>query len=284
MIINVNKPPGYTSRDVVNILSKHFNTKKVGHTGTLDPLAAGVLIVCTNEDTKLVELLSAKTKEYTVQMQLGIKTDTGDIMGSVIEEKNVNIKEERLRECINNFIGEYTQEVPAFSAVKVKGKKLYEYARNKESVTLPKRQVVIYSSEFIKNEGKIVEFKVKVSKGTYIRSLINDICTKLNTIGTMSNLTRTAQGEFSLSTSNELEDIKNNNFTTISKEKLLREYPFEKITAANKKQILNGALINKTFNSKYIIYTDKDDEVVAIYQEYVKDKNLAKPYIMFKIN
>ena len=211
MIINVNKPSGMTSRDVVNILCRVFDTKKVGHTGTLDPIASGVLICCTHEDTKMVELLTSTDKEYEVEMKLGIKTDTGDITGTVIEEKSKDVDEESIKGCINNFIGSYLQEVPIYSAVKVNGKKLYEYARANEEVKLPKREVNIYSNLFLEKNNDLVKFRVLVSKGTYVRSLINDICQKLNTVGTMTNLIRTAQGPFKLEDSNTLEDIEKGN-------------------------------------------------------------------------
>ena len=281
MIINVNKPKGITSRDVVNTLSHHFKTKKVGHTGTLDPIATGVLIVCTEEDTKLVELLTSENKEYEVEMQLGIKTDTGDITGEVIEENYIDIDEEDLKVCINNFIKTYLQEVPLYSAVKVNGKKLYEYARLNEKVELPKREVTIYSNNFIDKNENLVKFRVSVSKGTYIRSLINDICAELNTIGTMTNLKRISQGEYRIEDSNEIEDIEQNNFKTIKRSEVLKDFPYEKVTKENETLITNGSLITKTFDSKYLVYTDENDEIIAIYMEYPKDKTLAKPYKMF---
>ncbi|NLM63337.1 MAG: tRNA pseudouridine(55) synthase TruB, partial [Mollicutes bacterium] len=198
-IILINKKKGVTSRDVVNIISQKLNIKKVGHTGTLDPLATGVLVICIGKATKIVELMTNEDKEYIAEVTLGIKTDTLDITGNVIEEEICFKTKEEIIEALNIMKGEYEQEVPIYSAVKIKGKKLYEYARNKEKVELPKRLVNIKEINLIGDikyvDSKVIfSFKCKVSKGTYIRSLIDDIAKKLNTIGVMSNLTRIKQG------------------------------------------------------------------------------------------
>ena len=147
-ILVVNKEPNMTSRDVVNILTKFFNTKKIGHTGTLDPIAEGVLVICLGKYTKLCDLLTSKYKEYIATIKLGIKTDTLDITGNVLEESKVpNITEEQIKEVLNSFLGKSIQETPIYSAVKVTGKKLYEYAREGKSVELPKREIDIKSIE-----------------------------------------------------------------------------------------------------------------------------------------
>ena len=128
-ILLVNKPKDYTSRDIVNKLTKVFNTKKIGHTGTLDPIAEGVLVITIGKCTKLCDILTSTYKEYIATIKLGIKTDTEDITGNILEQKDFNIKEEQIREVLNTFIGKSIQEVPIYSAIKVNGKKLYEYAR-----------------------------------------------------------------------------------------------------------------------------------------------------------
>lgn len=130
MILIVNKEKDYTSRDVVNIISKKLNTKKVGHTGTLDPMATGVLVICVDEATKLVEILQAHTKEYIAEITLGLDTDTLDITGNILKEENVNFNKEEIIKALNNLKGFYNQQVPIYSAVKIDGKKLYQYARN----------------------------------------------------------------------------------------------------------------------------------------------------------
>ena len=172
MIINVCKEKNMTSRDVVNIISKHLHTKKVGHTGTLDPLATGVLLVCTDRDTKLVDILTSKTKEYVATMLLGIQTDTGDITGNIIKRASFRVNKEQIIQTLNSFLGQSTQTVPIYSAVKINGKKLYEYARNGKEVTLPTREITISNIELIDFHDNLIKFKVTVSKGTYIRSLI----------------------------------------------------------------------------------------------------------------
>ena len=208
----VDKEIGCTSRDVVNEIIKKVETQKVGHTGTLDPLATGVLVVCVGKATKLVNMLTCEYKEYEAEITLGVKTDTYDITGNIIEEKIANVTEEEIKNVLNKFIGEYEQEVPIYSAVKVNGKKLYEYARNNENVILPKRRVEINDLKLISNIRKVdnrIIFKIwtRVSKGTYIRSLVNDIARSLKTIGVMSSLRRTKLGSVNIAQCKQIDDI-----------------------------------------------------------------------------
>ena len=279
-ILVVNKEPNMTSRDVVNILTKFFNTKKIGHTGTLDPIAEGVLVICLGKYTKLCDLLTSKYKEYIATIKLGIKTDTSDITGTVIEEKDFNITKEQIIEVLNSFKGESLQQVPIYSAVKVRGKKLYEYAREGKEVELPTRNINITSIELISFNNDEIVFKTTVSKGTYIRSLIEDICTKLNTVGTMSKLIRTKQGEFSIEKSYTLEDIKNNNYKLLSLEEVLKDMESIDIDESLLKPVNNGAVINKIFKGD-MACLKYDNKIIAIYKTYDKDNKKAKPYIMF---
>ena len=279
-ILVVNKEPNMTSRDVVNILTKFFNTKKIGHTGTLDPIAEGVLVICLGKYTKLCDLLTSKYKEYIATIKLGIKTDTSDITGTVIEEKDFNITKEQIIEVLNSFKGESLQQVPIYSAVKVRGKKLYEYAREGKEVELPTRNINITNIELISFNNDEIVFKTTVSKGTYIRSLIEDICTKLNTVGTMSKLVRTKQGEFSIEKSYTLEDIKNNNYKLLSLEEVLKDMESIDIDESLLKPVNNGAVINKIFKGD-IACLKYDNKIIAIYKTYDKDNKKAKPYIMF---
>ena len=279
-ILVVNKEPNMTSRDVVNILTKFFNTKKIGHTGTLDPIAEGVLVICLGKYTKLCDLLTSKYKEYIATIKLGIKTDTSDITGTVIEEKDFNITKEQIIEVLNSFKGESLQQVPIYSAVKVRGKKLYEYAREGKEVELPTRNINITSIELISFNNDEIVFKTTVSKGTYIRSLIEDICTKLNTVGTMSKLIRTKQGEFSIEKSYTLEDIKNNNYKLLSLEEVLKDMESIDIDESLLKPVNNGAVINKIFKGD-MACLKYDNKILAIYKTYDKDNKKAKPYIMF---
>ena len=281
-IIIVNKPKDFTSRDVVNKLAKILHTKKIGHTGTLDPIATGVLICCIGKCTKLCDLLTSKYKEYIATIKLGIQTDTLDITGNIIKEEKVpSISSESIINILNSFIGKSIQTTPIYSAVKVNGKKLYEYAREGIPVELPKREIDIKKIELLSYQDNEITFKTTVSKGTYIRALINDICTKLNTIGTMSNLERTMQGNYSINESYTLEQIENNNYTIISKEDVLKDYETITITKDEFEKIINGSIIDKTFKGD-LACLKYQNEIIAIYQTYQKDNTKAKPYIMFK--
>lgn len=278
-IVVVNKDPGYTSRDVVNIIGKALKTKKVGHTGTLDPLASGVLAVCVGRYTKLVELLTSMDKEYIAEIKLGIATDTLDITGEVLEKQDFKISEDNVKKVFSKFIGEYEMEVPIFSAIKVKGKKLYEYARNKEEVMLPVKNVQIYELELLEYNNDIIRFRTKVQKGTYIRSLIRDICKNLHTVGTMNNLIRTKQGEFSIDAAYNIEDIKNNNFELKSIRDVLSIKEYE-LSANEYLQVKNGNEVNITCSDMYVLFVYKNEEV-AIYR---RDKISYKCYVMLKID
>ena len=265
MILSVYKESNMTSRDVCNIISKHFKTKKVGHTGTLDPLACGLLIVCTNKDTKLVDILTAKKKEYIATIKLGIKTDTLDITGNIIEKKDYNFTKEELINVLNSFLGKSKQEVPLYSAVKINGRKLYEYARNNINIELPVRDIEIYNIELLEYKKDLITFKVEVSKGTYIRSLINDICTKLNTVGVMSYLLRTKQGDFLVDNSNKLDDILNDNYKVITYEVVFKNYPTINLNEEEYYKVINGVKMN--FNIKDdIIALKYSNKYIALYK------------------
>lgn len=275
-LVVVNKPSDITSRDVVNKLCKIFNTKKIGHTGTLDPIASGVLVCVCGKYTKLVNDLTSLDKEYIATIKLGIKTDTLDTKGTIIEEKDVNVTLDDIQKVFNNFPKSYNQTVPKYSAVKINGKKLYEYARNNIDIKLPVRKVEIYSLELLNFDGTSITFKTKVSKGTYIRSLIEDICNDLNTIGTMSNLIRTKQGNFSIEESYTLNDIENGNYKPLSIHEFLN-YPTIEIPDEYLKLIINGNKIPNSFNIKGKVIFTKSNKDYAI---YINEFNVLKPYIM----
>lgn len=280
-ILIVNKDKDYTSRDVVNILSKKFGTKKVGHTGTLDPLATGVLVVCIGEATKLSELLTSSYKEYIAEVTLGIKTDTLDITGNIVEKKEVTIDKEELLNALNKFTGVYEQEVPIYSAVKVNGKKLYEYARNNEEVVLPKKEVNIKKIELLEFSSNKFVFRTIVSKGTYIRSLINDICNDLNIIGSMSNLKRTKQGKYKIEESYTLEDIKNNNYKLLKIEDFLDKNDIVEVDEYIENRIKNGAILENRYDKELVIFVNAKKELCAIYKPYEKDLTKIKPWKVF---
>jgi len=177
-------------------------------------------------------------------------------------------------------LGKSIQTTPIYSAVKVNGKKLYEYAREGKDVELPKREIDIKSIELLSFYNDEITFKTTVSKGTYIRALIDDICKKLNTVGTMSTLNRTKQGDFSIEDTYTLEDIENNNYTLLSIEEVLKNIESMNIDEYIYKKVLNGSIIPKTFTNK-IACLKYQNKIIAIYKEYDKDKSLAKPYKMF---
>ena len=275
-LVVVKKAKNKTSRDVVNELNHIFSFKKIGHTGTLDPLASGVLVCLFGKYTKLVNLITGYDKEYIATMKLGIKTDTLDITGTVLDKKEVNITKDQVIEVFNNFPRTYEQTVPIYSAVKIKGKKLYEYARNNEEVILPTRVVNIYKLELLEYNNDVIKFKALVSKGTYIRSLINDLAIKLNTYGVMQDLIRTKQGNFKIEDAYTLENIKNNNFKFLNIKDFLN-YPIIKLDDNYYKKISNGSIIPNIYNIKDKVIFTYQNKDIAIYE--LNNQNL-KPYLM----
>lgn len=276
LILVINKEKDYTSRDVVNKLSKILGTKKIGHTGTLDPLATGVLVCLTEKYTKLVEVLTSLEKEYIATIKLGIKTDTLDITGNVLEDNsNYQIQETEVKLVLNNFVGEYDQTIPLYSAVHVEGKRLCEYARLNKDVKLPTRKVNIKEIELLECHDDIIKFRVVVSKGTYIRSLIQDICKKLNVIGTMSDLTRTKQGIFKLEDSYMLSDIENNNYNSLKLEEVI-DLEVVNLDDNLYKRVINGNKLELNYNG-YILFK-KDDMDIAL---YYFDNKLGRLKILF---
>ena len=196
-IVNIYKEKGYTSHDVVAVLRKVVGQKKIGHTGTLDPDATGVLPVCLGRATKVCELLTDHDKTYEALLLLGKTTDTQDISGEVLEEKDpAHLTEEEVRSCIESFIGEYDQVPPMYSALKVNGKKLYELAREGKTVERKSRRVQIHGIRILEMNLPHVRMEVDCSKGTYIRTLCHDIGEKLQVGGCMEELERTKVGRF----------------------------------------------------------------------------------------
>lgn len=206
-IINVYKEKGYTSFDVVAKLRGILKTRKIGHTGTLDPDAEGVLPVCLGKATKVCDLLTDKNKEYVAVMLLGKVTDTQDTTGTVLEEHPVEVTEEQVKEAVLSFVGDYMQVPPMYSALKVNGKKLCDLARNGVTVERQARPVEIYSIEIIKMELPRVCMRVRCSKGTYIRTLCQDIGEKLSCGACMESLLRTKVSEFCVQDALRLSEI-----------------------------------------------------------------------------
>lgn len=275
-VIVVNKPKGITSRDVVNKLVKVFGTKSIGHIGTLDPMATGVLVCLIGKYTKLGSIMVNHDKEYVATFKLNVLTDTLDSEGKVLKTDNKIISLEDMQGAIEHFNGlTYMQEVPIYSAVKVNGKKLYDYARNNEDVILPKKEVTIYKLELVSFEDE-VKIKCKVSKGTYIRALIRDICAYLGTYGVMTDLVRTKLGDYDIGDAYSLDDISNGKYKLYRLEDIF-DLDVRYINDDNHKQIYNGNIV-KDKNSNYILYKDGDKEI-AFYTRFNEEE--LKPLIMF---
>lgn len=285
-ILIVNKPYGYTSRDIVNIVSKTFNTKKIGHTGTLDPIATGVLVLPIGNALKVSELLTAEKKEYIARVILGYETDMLDVTGKETKRNKPSCTKEEIEVVLKSFIGKNNQQVPIYSAVKVNGKKLYEYARQGIEVTPPTKEIEVYNLELISNIEYLedtIEFTIKceVSKGTYIRSLIRDIAYKLGTFGTMKELTRTGQGIFSLEDSYTLQDIQNNNYKLMSIKEALPNIKIIKVEDNLLKKIKNGMVLDSFFDEELSLIVDENNKEIAIYKQTGAGK--VKPFKMIEV-
>lgn len=284
-ILVINKPKGITSRQVVDQAGKALNTRKVGHTGTLDPLAEGVLVLGINQGTKIIDLLTSVEKEYIAEVVIGQDSDTLDVTGNVRAIPTEEISLETIKKTLNSFLGSYDQEVPIYSAVHVEGKRLYEYARENQEVKLPSREVTIKEIELLgapywEDGHEHFKFRVVVSKGTYIRSLIRDIGRELATPCIMKNLKRTRQGNFILEQSIDLESIKEES-QIIKIEDALTEYDKIVVNAEIEEKIKNGRILTKNFHGKYVVVVNENQQLLAIYQTYDKDETLMKPWKVF---
>ena len=279
-ILNIDKPQCITSHDVVDAIRKIFPCQKVGHTGTLDPLATGVLPICIGEATKLSEKLTSETKSYSVKMLLGVETDTYDITGRIVFASVFNKDEIYIKERIKRFIGKQQQMPPKYSAIKVEGKKLYQYARENQDVEIKPREIEIFSIDNIKIdlESKEVAFDVVCSKGTYIRSLVNDIGKKIGCGATMTELRRTKTGSFAIEDSMPLYDFLKLDYT----EMLDRVITIENYYIENKKITLSDDELGKFLNGVKL-EVQSSDQIVRVYNKgkyiglgTVEDKNLKR--------
>lgn len=267
-ILLVDKEKGITSRDVVNKISKELNIKKVGHAGTLDPLATGLMVIGIGKGTKILDLLTSDKKEYIATVKLGIQTDTLDITGNIVKKiDNYILKKDKLESILKFFSKTYMQTVPKYSAIKINGKKLYEYARNDIEIELPKKEVTIYSIELIDFKENEFTFKTLVSKGTYIRSLINDIGNSLNIPMTMKELRRTKSGKFKINDINSkiiaIKDALDFKIITITDSDLL-------------KRVINGNEIYlNDIDFPYITIVNQKGKELAIYKKEEKLKYKA---------
>lgn len=281
-ILNINKPKGITSFDVIARLRKILNMKQIGHSGTLDPIAQGVLPICVGDATRIIEFLPTD-KSYKAFAQLGFTTNTYDLEGEVTSRKEVNVTKEQIEQVLSEFFGEIEQVPPIFSAIKIKGKKLYEYARKNETVEIPKRNVTISRIELLEikeSTNPIIIFDVDCSGGTYIRSIINDLGEKLGCGATMVDLIRTKSSGLYLETAQNLEDITLENAQFIDPLKEL-SLPEIKITQEQLEKIKLGQyFMVKNFLAE-TIKLSFEEKLVAIAR---MDENKVLPKKVFCIN
>ena len=290
-ILIVNKPAGYTSHDIVAKIKKICH-EKVGHTGTLDPMATGILPLLIGEGTKLSEYLVQHDKTYEAVIQLGKQTDTADSEGQVIMEKEVNLqnlKIENVQKALQSFLGKQIQKPPMYSAIKINGKKLYEYARKNETVEVPERTIEVFDIELIEIDVKnrTIAFRVHCSKGTYIRTLCEDISKKLDTVGYMEKLNRIQVGEFSIRQAVSIEQIeeeKDNqefwNKHLITFEKFFASFPLIILEDRKFTLFLNGVLLKENREDGIYQVTDFSQKYYAI--GTVEDKQLKRKIVLQK--
>ena len=280
-IFNIYKEKGFTSHDVVAIVRRTIHMKKVGHTGTLDPDAEGVLPVCVGKATKLSDVIMDGRKSYRAMLRLGITTTTEDASGEVLETKEVDFNEDRIREVVASFIGRLEQVPPMYSAVKVNGKKLYELAREGKEIERKSRTIEVYDiriRQFLPPDR--VEIDVDCSKGTYIRTLCSDIGKALGCGGHMAELLRTRTGAFSLENAIKLEELKalaeqeKVEEALLTMEEALKDFPVVKVSEKSAKFLYNGGKIQERFfTEKPASY--KEGDIVATYDH---ENNLVGLY------
>lgn len=293
-ILNLHKPRGMTSHDCVMKVRKLFQTKKVGHTGTLDPDVNGVLPICIGKATKVVEYVIAQAKKYEGEITIGIATTTEDKSGDVVAKKAVDQRwsQEEIEAVLRTFEGELTQVPPMYSAVRVKGKRLYEYARENIPVERPKRKVTIYSLSLIDGpyydeETARFTFSVECSKGTYVRTLAVDIGEKLGYPAHLSDLVRISSGPFQLRDSftfarlYELEKEGRLASALVPFDVALSHLPKVVVDETTERQVKNGAILPLALaENKCTVYNEKG-ECLAVYTRHPKKRDLMKPEKMF---
>ena len=279
--ILVDKEKGMTSNDVVRKVKKIIGMKKVGHSGTLDPDTTGLVVVGLGRATKMFPIISTeKQKTYISEITLGILTDTLDMSGTVLEEQLVpEFSMDKLNEICKSFIGNITQTPPIYSAKKVNGKRLYEYARNGEKVEYKDHNITIYSIKILNVKGNKIKFEAVVGKGTYIRSLVLDIAKKLGTVGTMSELVRTQTDGFDVLDAKKLDDINIDDIIHLD-EYCLNKYNAIEVYGPVMNLIKNGAQLRIRSNIVYpCLYVDRDTKkCIGIYD--IIDNNTG-PILMF---
>ena len=294
-MLNVHKEKGYTSHDVVAKLRGILHMKKIGHTGTLDPEAEGVLPVALGAATRLVDLFTEKEKTYEALLHLGIITDTQDMTGQILSEQEVTVTEEEVLAALESFVGPYLQMPPMYSALKVDGKKLYELAREGKTVERAKRPVYFYAIEPLEIRLPLVRFRVTCSKGTYIRTLCQDIGEKLGCGGCMESLLRTRSGAFTLEDSVTLDEIEKamrenrvKDFI-LGVEDVLVEFPRVCCTEEGNRLLANGnplheqLIVGPQVKDGWVRMCAHDGSFVGLY-EWKEEKKVYQPVKMFYPN
>ena len=286
-IIILNKPSGMTSSNCVVKARKILKIKKIGHTGTLDPNVSGVLPLAIGKATKLVDYLTSKEKTYEAEFIMGIQTDTDDITGKIINKKiPLNVSPERIDQILETFLGKSIQTPSIYSAIKVNGKKLYEYARNNKEVSIPKREIEIYeikrTSDICFKENKLF-FNVLVSgsKGFYVRTIAHDFGIKIGIPTTLGNMTRTRSGNFLINDSYSFSDLENNTYKLIKIEEIFKDKEEIIVSDYLAKLVKNGIILDERqikTNDYFRVY-DKNKNLLAIY--YVNGINDYRPLIIF---
>ena len=276
-LILINKDRDWTSRDVCNVVQKIHSTKKVGHTGTLDPFAEGLLLVTINKANKIGQFLDDFTKTYVATLKLGVKTNTSDLTGEVIETKAIpNIKKEDVEKVLRTFLGDIEQIPPMTSAIHYKGRKLYEYFYEGVEVERPSRKVHIYSINLLDFKDDTIVFEVEVSKGTYIRILGEDIATKLNTVGHLTRLIRNKIGPYDIKNSINLKEL-TNQFITYTIDETLSFLDTFVVEEKMTKKVKDGlSLTIPNIKGELVYVKSENDEPLAIYKRKENDLFVCK--------
>jgi len=264
-LLKVDKEAGYTSTDIDNLIKKAFHTKKVGHLGTLDPFATGLLILGVGEGTKMLPYLPDGEKTYVASLLFGKRTDSDDITGNLLEERKPPLfLESELKDCLTSFLGEQTQIPSPFSAKHIHGKKAYQLAREGKEVVLSPQRIFISSLRFLSYQDDVLSFEAKVSKGTYIRTLGKDIASRLGTIGTLLTLRRTAIGPIGVEGAKKVGEIKEEDFLPLLS--LSKQIPQVEVSGKEAFLVKNGCPLRLEREEDYLFLVEKGI-LLAVYQK-----------------
>ena len=265
-ILLVNKPTGITSHRLVETVRRQLLNSKIGHTGTLDPLASGLMMLTIGNATKILPYIVSHNKEYVAVLKLGQSTDTQDITGTVIREKELQpITREQVETVLSSFLGPQKQIPPMYSAKKINGKKLYEYARENQEIERQPADIEIHEMELLEMSDDEIRFRVRCSSGTYVRTLCQDIASKLNNEGCMKSLERTAIDRYSLESSFTLDDIKEGHYELLDIYDVLSDYPY--VEVEDTRDVKNGKLLVLNETAELVFITNNRKVLAA----YVKD-------------